>query len=194
MQVTTSSSGCDVALWLRQPRLDSWCGQISSLRAGAPFRYDQQRCWCSAHDASALEGAFGDLAPIPAPCCSRSQKRNGETCECELAIPTCGDDCKYTHASPGFSRPTAQHTRAQSPDAIFKQHAQEPRREVLHGQLDIETFFSRAVYMAKLPMHFLQDCLGAKSRVRHTAKSCAVGRPRHECLAKRKKTRQDFLR
>ena len=73
VQVTTSSSGEDVASWPRQPRLDSWCGQISSLRVGAPPRYGQQRCWCSTHD--------------PAPCCSRSHRRNGETSECESAVP-----------------------------------------------------------------------------------------------------------
>ncbi len=35
--LTTSSSGQDVALWPRQPRFDSWCGQVScaTLRSGA---------------------------------------------------------------------------------------------------------------------------------------------------------------
>ena len=38
--------------------------------------------------------------------------------------------------------------------------------------------------MVKFPLHFFAGLLGAKSRVRHAAKSFAVGRPRYDCLAK----------
>ena len=38
--------------------------------------------------------------------------------------------------------------------------------------------------MVKFPLHFFAGLLGARSRVRHTAKSFAVGRPRYDCLAK----------
>ena len=88
--------------------------------------------------------------------------------------------------------PSTQEPRAQMRSSSNTHKSQEGKSSMVNSTS--KPFFSRAVYMAKLPMHFLQDCLGAKSRVRHTAKSCAVGRPRHECLAKRKKTRQDFLR
>ena len=118
-------------MWPRQPRLDSWCGQISSLRVGAPPRYGQQRCWRSTHD--------------PASCCSRSHRRNGETSECESAVPAFGDDCKYAHAPPGFSRLTAS------------------IREVLQSQLKIQTFFQERCTWLNSPCIFSQDCW-ARSR------------------------------
>jgi len=76
-------------------------------------------------------------------------------------IGTCEEDLIFQDwTPPKYLQQAHMHTRAQSPDAIFQQHTQEPIREVTQGRIKIQTFFSRALYNSKNAIHHLEKKVG----------------------------------